>query len=176
MGEKGRNTQKTALKNCRSLRKTLNLLWRQSFRAAEDTCHLCPTLLHLFLIFLWHCQLPSWKGSRNWKNTNCLRGWSLPSFHHGVFSLGIDLNNNHKQSGLSMVYPLPATTTSPAILDSTGTPAFPPDFPRQMNPTTTLYNPALLQPYIPLVTIWRGKYSLTLFWSTAYFFSSTMVM
>ena len=34
----------------------------------------------------------------------------------------------------------------------------------------------LLQPYIPLVTICRGKYSFSLFWSTAYFFSSTMVM
>ena len=34
----------------------------------------------------------------------------------------------------------------------------------------------LLQPCIPLVTICRGKYSFSLFWSTAYFFSSTMVM
>ena len=98
------------LKNCRSLRKTPNLLWRQGFRVAQDTPHLCPTL-HLFLIF---CETVNWwveKAAEIGKVQTTLREWAckfftLPSFC-GVLSLGIDLNNNHRRSRLSIVYPHP---------------------------------------------------------------------
>ena len=164
-------------------------------RVAQDTPHLCPTL-HLFFNFSVRLSIGELKRQQKLEKYKLPWGnepvsLTLPSFC-GVLSLGmgIDLNNNHKRGRLSIVYPPPPpTTTSPVILASTGTlhssrfssphetNNHSPHSPQsQEKKTVNNLGTALLQPYIPLVTICRGKYSFSLFWSTAYFFSSTMVM